>query len=423
MKAVAGRLKVRKDEMLDGEVYYNGKRLKDKTKFHIENAISFIDQLDKHAPRLTVDETFEFAYQCKRGGTHIDFRFVEDTEEAREAKRKTDSERVLVNSNLIVLGLDHVRDTFVGDDDVRGVSGGQRRRVTVGEMLMDPSPILCADEISNGLDASSTFEMIQVLMHIGRLQRRTRVISLLQPSPETVSLFDEVILLSEGCLLYAGPISQVETYFENLGYRAPPHMDIADFLQLLSTPDGKTFFEPSGNDDSELRTTPYSVAELAELFRTSPLGQVIREKIASPHKYVWSSARDVDHDEGAVNHLDDHRFQHRYENSSIRSVYLNLKRNLTIWKRDKRVLIANAAKNAIMGISVGGVFFQTEDVISILGVLFQGMLFIMLGEYASFDAASCYVDLYTQQVILSLFWFHTYFIPCRWYDKCTGICR
>jgi ABC-type multidrug transport system ATPase subunit len=378
LKAVAGRLKIRKNQELDGHVYYNGKRLEDKTKFHIENAISFIDQLDRHAPRLTVDETFEFAYQCKKGGTHINFKFVENTKEAREAQRKADAERVLVNTNLESLGLEHVRDTFVGDDDVRGVSGGQRRRVTVGEMLMDSSPILCADEISNGLDASSTYEMIQILMHIGRIQRRTRVISLLQPSPETVSLFDEVILLAEGHLLYAGPISQVEDYFLDLGYRAPDHMDIADFLQLLSTPDGETFFVPQENGP-DARLEPYSVAELAELFRKSPFGKVISEGMEAPYQYVWSSARDVHHIEEAVDHLNDHRFQHRYENSFIRSVYLNLKRNLTIWKRDKRVLIANAVKNAIMGISVGGVFFQTEDVISILGVLFQGMLFIMLG--------------------------------------------
>jgi hypothetical protein len=60
-------------------------------------------------------------------------------------------------------------------------------------------------------------------------------------------------------------------------------------------------------------------------------------------------------------------------------MWLNLKRQITLWRRDTRVLVANAAKNLIMGISVGGVFFQTGDPVSILGVLFQGMLFVMLG--------------------------------------------
>ena len=78
-------------------------------------------------------------------------------------------------------------------------------------------------------------------------------------------------------------------------------------------------------------------------------------------------------------YLDSQRFRNKYANSILKSTWLILKRCLIIWRRDRRVLIANAVKNSIMGISVGGVFFQTEDVISILGVLFQGMLFIMLG--------------------------------------------
>jgi hypothetical protein len=69
----------------------------------------------------------------------------------------------------------------------------------------------------------------------------------------------------------------------------------------------------------------------------------------------------------------------RYANSFVKSTWLNLKRNLVTWKHDKQVLITNVIKNAIMGVSVGGVFYQTEDVISTLGVLFQGMQFIMVG--------------------------------------------
>ena len=70
---------------------------------------------------------------------------------------------------------------------------------------------------------------------------------------------------------------------------------------------------------------------------------------------------------------------YKYRNSVWRSTWLNLVRNLIIWSRDKRFLIANAIKNVIMGISVGGVFYQTDNIVSIYGVLFQLNLFIMLG--------------------------------------------
>jgi ABC-type multidrug transport system ATPase subunit len=389
LRAIAGRLAVdaKSGSYTEGKVSYNGKTFGDNTNFHIENGIAFIDQLDFHAPRLTVEETLEFAYQSKRGGTHINFKHgvVMDTEATREVAAKADMERMLVNTTLALLGLAHVKDTFVGDDVVRGVSGGQRRRVTVGEMLMDWSPVLCGDEISNGLDAASTFDMIQILMHVGRLQKMMRVISLLQPSPETVSLFDEVILLAAGQLVYAGPISDVESYFANLGYHAPLHMDVADFLQMLATPDAVKLYDPPRD---ESRTRPYTASELAKLFRQSKHGVRILAELNNPHSQVWKSGRDVRHKTEAAL-IDDKRFQEKYANSFHRSVWLNLNRNLTIWYRDKRPLIANAVKNIIMGISVGGVFFQTDDVVSILGVLFQGMLFIMLGAMTS---APAFVD-------------------------------
>jgi ABC-type multidrug transport system ATPase subunit len=409
LRAIAGRLKVGKDATMNGSISYNGKTREEKTKFHIDNAIAFIDQSDRHAPRITVDETFEFAYQCKRGGTHINFKHVTDTENARNLKKKADEERLLVNINLESLGLSHVKDTFVGDDNVRGVSGGQRRRVTVGEMLMDSSPILCGDEISNGLDASSTFDMIQILMHVGRVQKMMRVISLLQPSPETVSLFDEVILLAQGNLLYAGPISKVEDYFANLGYKAPAHMDIADFLQLLSTSDAEKLFDPPPEIAIE-QSTPYTASELAKIFRQSDMGKSITMDLELPHKHIWGSARDVEQHEEA-NHLDDKRFRRKYANSFPRSIFLNLKRNLTIWIRDRRVLIANAVKNIIMGISVGGVFYQTDDVVSILGVLFQGMLFIMLGKNSF-----CKLAMLTTELPLNLL------IGYRCDDECSWFC-
>ena len=384
LKAIAGRLTTKNgEEMTGGGVTYNGKSFQDQTHCHIENAIAYIDQLDIHAPRLTVDETFEFAFQCKSGGSHIDVAdFTEDKKEIQVVKavaKRADSERLLVNLNLKSLGLTHVRDTFVGDDDIRGVSGGQRRRVTVGEMMLGASPVLLGDEISNGLDASSTFEMIQTLTLASKDFQRTRIISLLQPSPETVALFDELILLAEGQILYAGPISKVEDYFAKIGYRAPPYMDVADFLQLLSTPaDCQALFQPPP-EVADVQSTPYTSSQLAELFRKSIYGERIQANLKAPHRHVWGSSHDDIKLSDEVDHLDDRRYHRKYINSFLRSTGLNLKRNLTLWSRDRRVLIANAAKNIIMGDSVGGVFFQTEDVVSILGVLFQGMLFIMLG--------------------------------------------
>ena len=337
----------------------------------MENVISFVGQLDFHAPRLTVQETFEFAFQCKSGGTHAPPEVIK-TEEAHELIAKFDTEKRRVNISMKVLGLSHVASTFVGNSVIRGVSGGQRRRVSTGEMSQSNTmPVMCMDEISTGLDAASTFDIVNNILQMTRIDRATHIISLLQPSPETVSLFDEVILLGEGHIIYAGPVTEVEDYFAELGYRAPDQMDVADFLQVLSTPDGGNLFIEEGS--------PYDMAGLARAFRDSDAFQRIKDRQIMPWETKWENAKSKDLQLTATTVV----LKTKYRNSGMRSTWLNLHRNLVIWSRDRRFLIVNAIKNIIMGISVGGVFFQTNSVVSIYGVLFQLNLFIMLGAMTS----------------------------------------
>ena len=90
----------------------------------------------------------------------------------------------------------------------------------------------CSDEISTGLDAATTFDICKILKETTRIRHTLRIVSLLQPPPETVALFDEVILLGEGRILYAGPVDEVTQHFKSLGYVQPERMDPADWLQV-----------------------------------------------------------------------------------------------------------------------------------------------------------------------------------------------
>jgi ABC-type multidrug transport system ATPase subunit len=337
----------------------------------VENVISFVGQLDFHAPRLTVQETFEFAFQCKSGGTHFPPEVIK-TDEARQLMQTFDQENYRVNVTMQILGLSGVEDTFVGNSEIRGISGGQRRRVTTGEMSQAYStPVMCMDEISTGLDAASTYDIISTIAQATRIDRSTQIISLLQPSPETLSLFDEVILMGEGHVLYAGPVTTVEDYFGGLGYRACDQCDVADFLQVLSTPDGAQLYIDEGS--------PYTTEGFAQAFRDSEEFQRIQDRQTMPWETEWKNTKSEHLPITTTTAV----LKKKYRNSGIRSTWLNLRRNLVIWKRDKRFLIANTVKNVIMGISVGGVFFQTDSVVSIYGVLFQLNLFIMLGAMTS----------------------------------------
>lgn len=100
-----------------------------------------------------------------------------------------------------------------------------------GEILVGSARALFMDEISNGLDSSTTFQIISSLRQAIHILGGTAVISLLQPAPETYNLFDEIILLSDGQIVYHGPREDVLDFFKSMGFRCPERKGVANFLQ------------------------------------------------------------------------------------------------------------------------------------------------------------------------------------------------
>lgn len=231
LKMIAGILPSDKQHQIGGSVHVN--RFTPQTKDVVwSNIVGYIDQIDRLHPYLTVKETCDFAWECRSGGTHRTP--LHDTGPEADAQiQKMDAEEWLVTTVLESMGLTRVKDTFVGDQEtVRGVSGGEKKRVTVSEMSVGRFPILCMDEISTGLDAATTYDICKLLGEVNALTQYIKVVTLLQPPPETFALFDDLILLSEGQVIYSGPVEQVVPYFESLGYRLPDRMDAADWLQV-----------------------------------------------------------------------------------------------------------------------------------------------------------------------------------------------
>lgn len=98
-------------------------------------------------------------------------------------------------------------------------------------MIVGPTKTLFMDEISTGLDSSTTFQIVKCLQQIVHLTEATVLMSLLQPAPETFELFDDVILLSEGQIVYEGPREHILEFFESCGFKCPERKGTADFLQ------------------------------------------------------------------------------------------------------------------------------------------------------------------------------------------------
>ncbi|KAF8696864.1 hypothetical protein HU200_036503 [Digitaria exilis] len=185
---------------------------------------------------------------------------------------------VVTDYILKILGLEICADTMVGNEMIRGISGGQRKRVTTGEMLVGPAGALFMDEISTGLDSSTTFQIVTSLRQSIHILGGTAVISLLQPAPETYNLFDDIILLSDGQVVYQGPREEVLEFFESMGFRCPERKGVADFLQeVTSKKDQKQYW---ARHDEPYRFVP--VKEFATAFKSFHTGRAISNELAVP---------------------------------------------------------------------------------------------------------------------------------------------
>ncbi|ORX73367.1 P-loop containing nucleoside triphosphate hydrolase protein [Linderina pennispora] len=138
-------------------------------------------------------------------------------EETLMATQRLDKQR-RVAETLRQLRLSHVKDTKIGGYGQRGVSGGERKRVSIGvEMVTDPK-LLVLDEPSSGLDSSSAEMVVALAKEMAQQRQLCTLMTIHQPSTEMVARFDKLILLAQGKLVYMGPAKDALSYFESLGY-------------------------------------------------------------------------------------------------------------------------------------------------------------------------------------------------------------
>uniref|UniRef100_A0A7N1A3M5 ABC transporter domain-containing protein n=2 Tax=Kalanchoe fedtschenkoi TaxID=63787 RepID=A0A7N1A3M5_KALFE len=278
------RLKVR------GEVTYNGHRLDE---FVPQKTAAYISQHDVHVGEMTVKETLDFSARCQ--GVARRYELLDElARRERDAGIFPDPEvdlfmkataiegaesSLITDYTLRLLGLDICQDTIVGDEMQRGISGGQKKRVTTGEMIVGPTSTLFMDEISTGLDSSTTFQIVKCLQQIVHLTEATILVSLLQPAPETFNLFDDIILLSEGQIVYQGPRDNVVEFFESCGFKSPERKGTADFLQeVTSRKDQEQYWAD--------RSKPYRyipVPEFAAKFKQFHVGKRLHSELSVPY--------------------------------------------------------------------------------------------------------------------------------------------
>ncbi|GJU70197.1 pleiotropic drug resistance protein 1 [Tanacetum coccineum] len=179
----------------------------------------------------------------------------------------------------VLLGLDICADTMVGDQMKRGISGGQKKRMTTGEMIVGPSKVLLMDEISTGLDSSTTFQIVKSLKEFVHILEGTAVISLLQPAPETYDLFDDIILMTDGKIVYQGPREHVLDFFESMGFRCPERKGVADFLQEVTSKKDQQQYWMRRDDPYRFVTAE----EFAKAYQSFHVGMKLENDLKTPY--------------------------------------------------------------------------------------------------------------------------------------------
>ncbi|KAL3503137.1 hypothetical protein ACH5RR_037586 [Cinchona calisaya] len=233
---------------VSGKVLVNGGLLHAKI---FRRICAFVTQDDALFPLLTVEETLMYSALLRLPGGK---------------KEATSRVKVLIKE----LGLNHVAGSKIGEGSNRGISGGERRRVSIGvELVHDPSVILI-DEPTSGLDSASALQVIALLKEMASKQGKTVILTIHQPGFRILELINRLVLLSNGHVLHNGSLKLLEGRLKHSGYCIPPRVNVLEFAievtssiviqiskQTSETPDSMFFtkdpLETEETDDEEVR--------------------------------------------------------------------------------------------------------------------------------------------------------------------------
>ncbi|KAL2347224.1 hypothetical protein Fmac_001224 [Flemingia macrophylla] len=225
-----------------GSILVNQEPL-DKAKFR--KFSGYVTQKDTLFPLLTVEETIMFSAKLR-------------------LNLPQELLRSRVKSLILELGLSQVAKTRIGDDRVRGISGGEKRRVSIGiEVIHDPK-VLILDEPTSGLDSASALQIIDMLKVMAESRGQTIVLSIHQPGYRMVKLCNSILLLANGNVLHHGTVDLLGVNLRLMGLEIPLHVNVVEFA--IDSIEAIQEQQKKGGEQGENRSGKLT---LQQLFRQS----------------------------------------------------------------------------------------------------------------------------------------------------------
>ncbi|KAB8201223.1 P-loop containing nucleoside triphosphate hydrolase protein [Aspergillus parasiticus] len=322
------------------------------------NQVAFVGEDDIHFPTLSVSTTLKFALNTRRSTSDPD----------RDQHLQQDLQTVLE-----LMGLAQAAHVRIGSDHIRGVSGGQRRRVSLAEALCTRASLFCFDNPTRGLDSSTAIRFLTTMRKYTTRSQCMTAMSLYQASDSAVAMFDKVLVLNDGHVAYYGPATSAKAYFESLGFYCSPRISVSDFLASMSgTPEGRT---PREDLD---RPVPIHPADFETRFRESSFYQQTVSDTATPPQSKTVGKLKAS----------------GYALPLYRQVYECTVRHYQIFLTDRAAWIAEAAGTIVQALLLGTLFRNQRDVTQGLYTRGSALFFcvLIMGLQASAEFGNTFVQ-------------------------------
>ncbi|KAF2270502.1 ABC-2 type transporter [Lojkania enalia] len=364
-------------------IHYNGIPQKQMMKEFKGEAV-YNQEVEKHFPHLTVGQTLEFAAATRTPSHRI------------QGMSRSEFFKYVAQVVMAVVGLSHTYNTKVGNDFIRGVSGGERKRVSIAEMMLAGSPFGAWDNSTRGLDSATAFKFVESLRAASDMAGKTSAVAIYQASQSIYDLFDKATVLYEGRQIYFGPADAAKSFFERQGWYCPRRQTTGDFLTSVTNPQ-----ERKAQEGMENRV-PRTPEEFEQYWRESPEYKTLQEEI---DEFEQEYPLDT-HGESYQQLHQQKTYQqakHVRPNSPIlisipMQIRLNTKRAYQrIWG-DISATATQFFLNIVMALIVGSIFFGTPD--ATVGFFSKGSVLFLAILFNALTAISEINSLYDQRPIV-----------------------
>lgn len=328
----------------NSKIHFEGIDYNDMLKYH-RGEVAYNKEVDLHFPHLSVGQTLSFAAHARAPHRRL------------EGVSRNEFVDTLVKVVMSVFGLSHTYNTKVGSEFVRGVSGGERKRVSIAEMFLSRCRIGAWDNSTRGLDAASALKFVKSLRLSADMGMSCHAIAAYQASQSMYDLFDKVVVLYEGQEIFYGPRERAVSYFQDMGWTRPERQVSGDFLTAITNPGERTALP--GMEEKVPRTSK----EFAEYWKKSPEYNTLRKQIMEFEQQHPPNGNDAQrlrstHEANQARHT---RAGSPYLLSIPMQVRLCTQRAFQRMKGDLPTAISPLIVQVILSLIIGSVFYNTPD--------------------------------------------------------------